>query len=225
MKIILFLITLLLSLEASSLQNKLDVYNTKFRKNVSPNIIEMIDNDLAHKKHSKIAKRVPQVGEKAIDFTLNDTNNRAFNLYHALKEKPVVLFWYRGGWCPYCNMQLSSYQNYYKEISKYAQLVAISPEKQELGIETNDDNEIEYINLTDTNNTIAKKYKLVYSMQADLAHIIDERFDLKDYYTYTSTELPLTITYIINTDGTIVYAFINEDFTKRAEPSSTIPPI
>ncbi len=202
-----------------SLQNELDAHYRLFLEEASPKAITEVEQDLQQRKALHMKKKIPRLGDKAIDFTLKNIRGETFTLYEALKESPLVLFWYRGGWCPYCNMQLAYYQAYDEEIKKMgAKMVGIAPENPQMGKETEEDNEIGFELLSDTNNTIARQYNIVYTVKPTLYEMMDKRFDLYDYYEKNNRELPLTVLYVIDQQGFIQYAFIDEDFTKRAEP-------
>ena len=222
MKLLIVLISSLLMAEPS-LKEELNEHFDLFLQEASSKAVQAVKEDLAERQTLNMKKSIPKVGEKAKDFTLKNINGKDFTLFEALKERPVVLFWYRGGWCPYCNMQLAYYQKYYEEISDAgALLVGIAPENSKMGLETKEDNEISFQLLTDSNNIIAHKYNIVYKVKPTLYSLMDQRFDLKDYYADTNEELPLTVLYVIDREGVIRYAFIDEDFSKRAEPKEFI---
>ena len=219
MRLFLILLVSMVLVAEESLKKELDEHYQLFLEEASPTVIQAVNDDLQERISLNMQAKIPKVGDLAIDFSLKNINGEDFTLYKALKEKPVVLFWYRGGWCPYCNMQLTYYQKHYEAISKAgAMLVGVAPENKTMGVETKEDNEISFELLTDPNNTVAKKYNLVYKVKPTLYSLIDQRFELKDYYGEKNGELPLTILYVIDKKGVIRYAFIDEDFSKRAEP-------
>jgi len=208
---------------AQTLEKELDEHYELFLEESTPKVIGAVKLDLSERKSRNMKEYIPQEGDKAIDFSLINLKDKKFNLYNALEKGPIVLFWYRGGWCSYCNMQLAYYQNYQEEIQKLgARMVGIAPENPVMGNETKEDNEISFELLTDTNNTIAREYKIVYTVKPMLYQMMNKAFDLYDYYDKTNSELPLTVLYVIDTKGIIRYAFINDDFTKRAEPKEFI---
>jgi peroxiredoxin len=224
MKILTLLVLGLLSLTASeSLQKSLNEHNKLFYEQASAESIKAVEDDLRDRQQLLMRRNIPKVGDKAIDFTLTDIDGKKFKLSEALKHSPVVLFWYRGGWCPYCDLQLAFYQKYHQEIYQAGgTLIGIAPEKREMGEITRNAHEIEFKLLSDINNTVAKKYHIVYTVKSQLVSLMDDRFGLDDYYDHHKDELPLTIAYVVDQKGTIRYAFIDDDFRKRAEPSDII---
>jgi len=207
----------------STLKSELEAYNALFYKQGSVEAVGAVEDDLGERHTLNMRQHIPKVGDKAIGFTLKNINGERFDLNEALKQSPVVLFWYRGGWCPYCNIQLSYYQQYHEVIKNVGgRLVGIAPEIQSMGRVTQQDHGIDFDLLSDTDNAVAKQYHLVYTVQSKLLSLMDERFGLDDYYPVHKQELPLTVAFVIDQNGIIRYAYIDDDFRKRAEPTEII---
>lgn len=207
----------------STLKTQLDDYNALFYKQGSSEAIKAVEDDLSERHTLKMGETIPKVGDKAPEFILKTIDGETFDLNKALKQSPVVLFWYRGGWCPYCNIQLSYYQQYHQAIKNAeGRLVGIAPEVQSMGRVTQQDHAIDFDLLSDTDNVVAKQYHLVYTVQPKLLSLMDERFGLDDYYPVHKQELPLTVAFVIDQSGIIRYAYIDDDFRKRAEPTEII---
>jgi peroxiredoxin len=154
-----------------------------------------------------------QVGDVAENFTLGNASGKKVTLYDALKNGPVILMWYRGGWCPYCNMTLHHMQKALPEFKKYgAHLLALSPEVPDSSITTKEKNKLEFEVLSDLDNTVARKYKVVYKLTDDVAAGYEASFGLSTYNGNKSAELPLAATSIIGRDHVIKYAFLNVDY-------------
>ena len=152
----------------------------------------------------------------------------------------MVLNFYRGGWCPYCNYELRAFEEVLERIEDLgSQLVAISPETPDNSLTTKDKNELSYAVLSDVGNNVSNDYGLVYIWMSrerqqrsfNCCHSLDER--LRPVYKNSGVDLPATngddtfnlpmpATYVINQSGEIVYAFVSEDYTKRAEPSEVV---
>lgn len=221
MRYLIFVNALLLG--DDNLTTQLEEYNTLFYEEGSKEAIEAVENDLSARKAKHMSKWIPKVGDKAIDFTLMDLNGNTFHLKQELEKSPVVLFWYRGGWCPYCNIQLAYYQQHAQQIQEAGgTLVGIAPEVKAMGEITRKDHEVSFTLLSDNENTIAKKYHIVYTVEHKLLSLMDARFGLDDYYPKHKEELPLTVAYVIDQKGIIQYAFIDDDFRKRADPAELI---
>ncbi|QBG49286.1 AhpC/TSA family protein [Verrucomicrobia bacterium S94] len=169
---------------------------------------------------SGILQHAKQVGDVAPDFELMNASGEKVRLSDALKEGPVVLMWYRGGWCPYCNLTLHAMQ---KELPNFkaagATLFALTPEVPDKSMSTAEKNELEFQVLSDIDNNVAREYGVVFKLTDEVAAIYEEKFGLSDYNGNESAELPLAATYVINQDGKITYAFLDADYRNRAEPA------
>lgn len=165
-----------------------------------------------------------KVGMKAPDFTLPDANGNPKNLYEFLKEGPVILSFYRGGWCPVCNDQLYAYQQILPEFEELgAQLVAVSPEKPQSAQDTASKNYITFEVLSDEGNKISRLYDLLWTVPEDKRPEFSQWLKgetgktLEEFNGVDNYELPIPATFVIAQDGTVVFVFKDEDYTKRAK--------
>ncbi len=207
-----------------SVQSQLDAMNAKMSKMVSPATAKTFSDGIKSLKASGILERAIKKGDKAPDFELKNATGKKIELSNLLKKGPVVIIWYRGGWCPYCNIQLHDIQKYLPEIkSLNATLVAITPETPDNSINMLEKHKLQFEVLSDIDNKVAHKYKIVYKLSAPLLKEFKKfKIDVAKHNGNNKNELPLAVTYIINTDGIVSYSFINEDYKKRAEPSELI---
>jgi len=167
---------------------------------------------------SGVLENALNVGDKALNFTLKNALNKSVNLYDELKNGPVVLTWYRGGWCPYCNITLHALQDKLPEFkNEGATLLALTPELPDNSLSTSEKNNLEFSVLSDLENTVGKEYGVVYTLTDDVATIYNAGFGLNKVNGDNSNQLPLAATYVIDTNGIIQYAFLDADYTKRAE--------
>lgn len=206
----------------TNLQSKLD---EKRSSSQAPTEIKMTMEAATKKlEDSGILKKAKQKGQSYIDFTLPNVNGGNLKLSEALKKGPVVLTFYRGGWCPYCNIQLKAYQDRLEDFKKRgASLVAISPETMDSSATTVQKNELKFDILFDKNNTVARKYGIVFKIENDLKAVYEKfGIDLEKNQNNKSWELPIPATYVIAPNGEIVYSFLNVDYVKRAEPNDIL---
>ncbi|MDV7186537.1 peroxiredoxin-like family protein [Lutibacter sp. TH_r2] len=174
---------------------------------------------LADIKNSGILGKALNVGDKVPDFTLNNSLDKPVSLYNELKNGPVVLTWYRGGWCPYCNITLHSLQQKLPEFKKAgATLIALTPELPDKSLSTSEKHNLEFTVLSDIGNKVGKEFGVVYQLTTAVASIYEAGFGLHENNGDDSNELPLAATYIIDQNGIIQYAFLDADYKKRAEP-------
>tara|TARA_R110001583_G_scaffold35585_1_gene118171 strand:- start:20533 stop:21315 length:783 start_codon:yes stop_codon:yes gene_type:complete len=177
-------------------------------------------------KNSGILENALNVGDEAPNFTLNNALNKPISLYDELKNGPVILTWYRGGWCPYCNITLHYLQEKLPEFKKAgATLIALTPEVPDKSLSTSEKHNLEFTVLSDLNNVVGKEYGVVFQLTLEVASIYEEGFGLSKYNGNDNNELPLAATYVIDKNGIIQYAFLDSDYRKRAEPSEVIDAI
>ncbi|WP_280254737.1 peroxiredoxin-like family protein [Nocardia wallacei] len=159
-------------------------------------------------------------GALAPDFTRTDQRGTPFTLTDALREGPVVLTFYRGGWCPYCNVQLHTLQQALPEFRAHgARLVAISPEPPDDSLTTAERHALEFDVLFDDRNGVARAFGLVFTVPEDVRELYRTAgADL----TATNDELPIPATYVIDTDRRIRYAHVDGDYRHRAEAADIL---
>jgi peroxiredoxin len=159
-----------------------------------------------------------KMGEVAPNFTAKDQDGQTVELYKILEKSPVVLIFYRGAWCPYCNKQLSETQDSLKFIhEKGGVVIAVTPEQPESIDNTIKKTNTSFKIIHDKQLKIMKSYKVNYTISDAL---------LKEYGSVSKNilnankengaNLPVPATYIIGTNKKVLYAFFDPDFTKRA---------
>ncbi|NCN26789.1 AhpC/TSA family protein [bacterium] len=173
---------------------------------------------------SGISEKARKKGSQYINFTLPDANGKNVSISELLKKSAVVLNFYRGGWCPYCNQQLAEYQARISEISSAGgQLVAVSPEKPSSAQDTVTKSDLEFAVLSDSHNKVARQYGLVFKIENDLKDVyLKMGLDLEKNQGNNSWELPLPATYVISKSGEIVYSFVEVDYKKRASVDDVV---
>lgn len=166
-----------------------------------------------------------QEGQQAKDFTLNNSAGVPMNLFEQLSKGPVVLTFYRGGWCPFCNMQLRAYQSILPEVEALGgQLVAVSPQSPDNTLSQQEKEELRFHVLSDTNGLAAALYNLLYDVPPSIQEIMTNQFklNLMEYNAANRWILPVTSTFIIDESGVIRSAYVNPDFMQRLEPQDIL---
>ncbi len=167
-----------------------------------------------------LSKKAPKVGDKLEPFNLPNVQGNKIALASLLFKGDVVISFYRGGWCPYCNLELKALNGILPELKELgASLIAITPETPDNSLTTSEKNNLAFEILSDIDNVYAKELNLVFQMPGKLREIyhsfnlhVDAHNGNKDY------ELPMPATFIVNTEGVITYAFVPEDYTERLDP-------
>ncbi|MET9914665.1 peroxiredoxin-like family protein [Streptomyces sp. NPDC006476] len=170
------------------------------------------------------ADRALTVGAQAPRFSLPCATGQTLTLDNLLANGPVVLAFYRGAWCPYCNITLRSLQQHHEAItSRGARLVAVSPQIPDESLTLTEKHELAFDVLSDIGSDTAKQYGLAFDLPGDLAAVYDKLgFDLQRVNDGHPRTLPLPATYVIDRDGEISWAFVNPDYTTRAEPADVL---
>ncbi|MBW7475783.1 AhpC/TSA family protein [Paenibacillus oenotherae] len=166
-----------------------------------------------------------QEGQQAKDFTLNNSVGVPVNLFEQLSKGPVILTFYRGGWCPFCNMQLRAYQSILPEIEALGgQLIALSPQSPDNTLSQQEKEELRFHVLSDTDGMAAALYNLLYDVPPSIQEIMTNQFkrDLMEYNATDRWILPVTSTFIIDKSGIIRSAYVNPDFMQRLEPQDIL---
>ncbi len=207
----------------SRLSQELEAYKQHFLKVADQRKINVYEEGIEAVVKSGIESSALQIGDDYIDFSLGNAKGEQIQISQLLKEGPIVLTWYRGGWCPYCNLTLRALQQVLPEIKSLgAKLVTLTPELPDNSLNTREKNELSFEVLTDTDNRIAKQYGIVFKLTPETAKYYKAAFDLEVYNGNDTDELPLAATYVIDTTGKISYAFLDADYRNRAEPADII---
>ncbi|SIS60075.1 peroxiredoxin-like family protein [Salimicrobium flavidum] len=202
---------------------KYDQYIEKFKKNADQDTQNKMKKAIEELENSEEGEGLNS-GEKAPNFRLPDAKGQTVELYDQLKQGPVILTFYRGGWCPYCNMELREYQQIIDDIhDEGAELIAVSPEVPDQSLSTKEKNELEYHVLSDVGNEVTSDYNLVYQLPDYLIEVYKNKgLDVDNHNGDDEWKLPVSATYIINTDGTIIFDYTKADYKDRAEPSEVL---
>ena len=163
-------------------------------------------------------------GDRAPDFELGNAAGAPVRLTELLTRGPVVLTFYRGAWCPYCNAQLRGLQEALPEIEALgASLVAVSPQLPDGSLELIEENALTFEVLSDLESRVAGKYGIVFALgSADVALFLQVGNNLAQANGDESWVLPAPATFVIAGDGTIRHARVDADFTTRPETSEIV---
>ena len=163
-------------------------------------------------------------GQGAPMFGLPDAQGQLVALRNLLDRGPVIVTFYRGGWCPYCNIALRALQSQLPQIKQCgATLVAISPELPDQSLSTQEKLALAFHVLSDRDNEVARRFGLVYRVSdAARVRLLALGRDLVAHNGTRSWELPITATYVINQNAIIVFDHLDADYRNRLEPSSII---
>jgi peroxiredoxin len=213
-----------------ALQDRLDAFKADFTGGKlafkpTKERLALMERATAELIESGQAQRAKKAGNVAPEFTLKDPEGNPVSSRDLLAKGPLVVSFYRGVWCPYCNLELQALQAALADITaRGASLVAISPQTAANSRKSQRDNKLGFPILSDAKSEVANAFGI--------------RFALPDYLAETyrafgnnlpvinddpAWVLPMPARYVIGTDGVIAYAEVNPDYTQRPDPSELLP--
>ncbi|GAA6154836.1 peroxiredoxin-like family protein [Pyruvatibacter sp. HU-CL02332] len=175
-----------------------------------------------------VAKGVGQdalkVGDTLPDATFTSATGDTVQMSSLLANGPLIINFYRGGWCPYCNFELKAYQDLLGDITALgAQLVAVTPEKPDNSLSTSEKNALTFPVLTDNENAFAKALGIAFELPKPLQDLYGKfGMDLPGLNAGSGWSLPIPATFVVDADGKIVLADVDVNYTRRLEPSDAL---
>ncbi|WP_010631196.1 peroxiredoxin-like family protein [Sporolactobacillus vineae] len=207
----------------SSLTDEIDAYQAESKKKSSPEKQRLNARAIEELEKSGLAPGL-KTGDQAPDFTLPDATGKEIALSGELKKGPVILSFYRGGWCPYCNLELRAYQRALPQIREAgAQLIAVSPQTPDASLSTKEKDELEFIVLSDQDGKIADRYHLIFKLPDYLIQSYRQSgIDLETRNGNDKWELPKPATFVLDKTGKITFAHVSSDYKERTDPAKVI---
>jgi peroxiredoxin len=213
-----------------SLQDRLDAFKADLESGKLPFKPTMQQIEAMHRATAELiaggqARHALKAGDKAPDFVLNDADGMPVASRDLRAKGPLVLSFYRGVWCPYCNMELQALQAELAAIeARGASLVAISPQTAPNSRRSQRDNKLSFPILSDLKAEVADAFGIRFALPDYLVEVYKSfKNDLPLINDDPSWVLPMPARYVIGTDGIIAYAEVNPDYTQRPDPSELLP--
>lgn len=213
-----------------SLQAKLDAFKADFKAGKPPfnapaEIHPIMERATAELIATGQAARTIKAGDRAPQFTLVDQDNNEVSSTELLKKGPLVVTFYRGVWCPYCNMELQAMNEALPTLQSYgANVVAISPQTPVNSRKSVRNNELGFPVLSDAGNEVAAAFGLRFEMPDYLVDLYKMlKNDLVAFNGDASWTLPMPARYVIGSDGIVLYSEVNPDYTHRPDPDELFP--
>ncbi|MGJ4945573.1 peroxiredoxin-like family protein [Bradyrhizobium sp. HKCCYLS1011] len=213
-----------------NLQTKLDAFRANLEAgnppyNASSSVVEAMHRATAELKSSGQAERALKVGDGAPVFGLKDSEGDVVSSSVLLETGPLIVNFFRGVWCPYCNMELQALQSAlpdYKTLG--ANLVAISPQTQPNSRKSVRENGLTYPMLSDIGGEVGAAFGLKFGLPGYLVELYRKaKIDLPRFNDDPEWTLPMPARYVISRSGLIVYADVSADYTRRPEPEELLP--
>ena len=208
----------------SSLADRLGETVGNFMSALPENEAQTVAGSFEKLYASQVAENAITVGDIAPDFTLPNVTGDPVNLHEVLSHGPVVLSFYRGGWCPFCNLELHALQSRLPEIRALgATLIGISPETPDKAMTAIDTHQLEFEVLSDIGNKTARLYGLLFTVYEEMRPLyLKWGLDVPASNGDDSWELPVPATYVIDRSAIVVAAHVDKDYTKRMEPEQVL---
>ncbi|MGF6243336.1 peroxiredoxin [Paraburkholderia sp. GAS38] len=213
-----------------SLQDKLDAFRADFKAgkppfHAPPEIHPVMERATAELIASGQAGRAIKAGDRAPHFNLKDQNGNDVSSAALLVKGPLVVTFYRGVWCPYCNIELQAINEVLPEIQAYgANVVAISPQTPVNSRKSVRTNELGFPVLSDVNGQTGADFGLRFALPDYLVELYKNlKNDLPAFNNDPSWTLPMPARYVIGQDGIVLYSEVNPDYTRRPDPSDMFP--
>jgi peroxiredoxin len=207
-----------------ALKEQLAEYRAGWYQRVPPERQAIMQRHIDQLRSGALA-RMLKAGDRAPAIVLINAKGETVDVAALLKKGPVIVTFYRGGWCPYCNLELKAYQEVLPEImAAGATLVAISPEKPDDTLSTTEKNALAFEVLSDVGQKVGRAFGLVYDFTDELKTAYQGfKLDIPDHNGAPGEwALPVSATYVIDRNGMIIYAYTDPDYRDRADPREVL---
>jgi len=207
-----------------NLKKQIEALKIKSAENIPEEIKEQM-NEAAHNLKAKHLEKGALNKKNMIPkIVLENAVGEKVNVNDLLDNGPLILSFFRGAWCPYCNLELQAYEEIVPDIKKAGgQFVAISPEVPDGSLSLKEKHALTFEILSDIENSVAKAFGLVFKLEEKLIPIYEKiGIDLVESQKNKNYELPMPATYVVNQQGEIVFAHIDSDYINRLEPTTAL---
>lgn len=210
---------------ATEFQQELAALRQRIEGNMPPRFVEIMHRATRDLEASGIQDRVLKPGARAPDFELRNQNGELRKAADLYASGPLVITFYRGFWCPYCNADLANLETYAARIKEAgATLLAISPEKPEYSRKIIKTRKLSFEVLTDEGNRVAEQFGLKFALAQELKALYRDKLqvNLKLYHGDDDWTLPIPSRFVVGTNGLIIYAESSPDYTRRPDPEEVM---
>lgn len=207
------------------LQDELDRLRDKDHESTPPHIRRVRQEAVDDLIFSGIAERAIGAGDCAPGFRLPDPDGEAISSYNLLNSGPVLIFFYRGRWCPYCDVDLRAIQAVARELrSSGSSIVAVSQQSADESRSTQRMHGLSFPSLVDRGGKVARAFGLRWKLSKELRTAeIECGLDLAAINDESSWTLTMPARFLISPKGIVEYADISADYTRRGDPSELFP--
>jgi peroxiredoxin len=194
-------------------------------RQANPDFMQGIDENIAQAKAFKEGENALKVGQSVPNFELPNAKGDLVSFFELLEKGPLVVTFYRGSWCPYCNLQLRALQARLDDIQALgAELIAITPQVPDGSLSNDEMSEMDFVVLSDQDAKLAAEFGVAWQVpEFMLEHMkVDRQLDLESINNGNATILPIPATFVIGRDGVVAWRYVDVDYRTRSEPNDII---
>lgn len=208
----------------TKLKTQLSDYQTGFKQRAAPERVAMMENATAQLQASGIEHTALAIAASLPDVALLSATGSPVQLKSIHAGKRTVVVFYRGGWCPYCNLTLREWQRLLPELAAAnTQLIAISPQLPDASLSTSEKNALEYPVLSDSSLAAAQAFGIAFTLPPELAQLYSSvGNDLPTLNGNGQWVLPVPATFVFDAYGEVIYRHVEADYRQRAEPAEIL---
>ena len=201
------------------LAKQIEQFNNELATQVPQEVLEAFGKSIEDLQKKKIEEKSIKLGEIMPEFLLPNVKNEIINSNEILKNGKMIIAFYRGSWCPYCNLELKMLQDHLPKIKdKNATLVAISPQSPDNSLTVVEKHNLTFEVLTDTDNLFAKQLGISFELQDFvLPYYQALGIDLMHFNKNNDNSLPVPAVFVIDQNGKIIYKFVDANYMNRID--------
>lgn len=206
-----------------SLTEELNNFREEFLKTAPKEVVSEMNKAQEELLKNEVGKKALGAGDTFPDFKLNNSLGKEVSFKDLVSQnKYLIISFYRGGWCPYCNLELKALQNELETFKSLgAELVAITPEKPDHSLTTSEKNDLSFQVLSDVGSMLAQKLNISFELPENLKPLYAQ-FGIEVDKRNGDFSLPIPSTFIVSHEGEIIFRFLDLDYTKRLDPKEIV---
>ncbi|MBB1138674.1 peroxiredoxin-like family protein [Myroides sp. WP-1] len=203
----------------NTLAQQIDELNKNLTQQVPPEVLTSFGQSIEDVKKLQLEDHCIKVGDTFPNFQLKNTTNQVIELNDLLQKGPAIISFFRGSWCPYCNLELRALQQKLSELeAKKVTLIAISPQLSSYSATLKETLHLDFELLTDQDNHLAKQIGINFELQDYVSPIYQNLgIDLAVYNGNTQQELPIPAVFTLDSTGRVTYKFVDSNYMNRID--------
>lgn len=203
----------------SELAKQIEQFNNELATQVPQEVLEAFGKSIKDLKTKNIEEKSIKLGAIMPDFSLPNAKNEIIHSKEILKSGKMIIAFYRGSWCPYCNLELKALQENLSKINdKKVSLVAISPQSPDNSLSIIEKHNLTFEVLTDKDNTFAKQLGIIFELQDFVLPFYNALgINLSSFNKNDDTSLPIPAVFVVNENGIIIYKFADANYMNRID--------